>query len=351
MSKRYGRMRAAGAATLLVLAPAIGVAGQAAPAWGQDAGAEARMRRLEAEVRALQRKVFPGDSKLFQPEIAASAAAPASAAGTPASTPLTDLLARMESVEGQLARMTAQYEQNSNRLTQLEARAGIGAATTGGTAGVATPVPAASADNLAAMTGGASAPKPAVPAAATTTATTPAAVVTTPRPATAPAAAATTVRPATTAAAAGPTAQRLAAVRAIEKPQSADPADDEYSYGYRLWEAKFFPESAQQLKMYLDKYPRHSRTSFGRNLLGRALLDDGKPREAASWFLQNYQSDKTGGRAPDSLLFLAVAMKQLNDTNRACIALAEFGDTYAAEASGRLKSLYDDTRAGTKCNR
>ena len=138
-------------------------------------------------------------------------------------------------------------------------------------------------------------------------------------------------------------------MRGIEKPASADPGDDDYSYGFRLWEAKFYPEAQQQLKMYVDKYPRHPRMSFARNLLGRAFLDDGKPREAAPWFLQNYQTDKTGARAPDSLLYLAESMRQLKDTSRACIALAEFAEKYSAEATGRLKGQYDATRAGVKC--
>ena len=76
----------------------------------------------------------------------------------------------------------------------------------------------------------------------------------------------------------------------------------------------------------------------------------GNPREAAKWFLQNYQASKSGGRAPDSLLYLGVSMKQLNDTKRACIALAEFSETYAAEAAGRLKGLYDATRSGLTCS-
>ncbi|MEZ5743973.1 MAG: hypothetical protein R3D89_09705, partial [Sphingomonadaceae bacterium] len=91
------------------------------------------------------------------------------------------------------------------------------------------------------------------------------------------------------------------------------------------------------------------RASWGRNLLGRAYLDEGNPREAAKWFLQNYQSDKAGGRAADSLLYLAVSMKQADDTKRACIALAEFSETYAAEAAGRLNSLYESTRRGLAC--
>jgi TolA-binding protein len=101
--------------------------------------------------------------------------------------------------------------------------------------------------------------------------------------------------------------------------------------------------------MFIDKYPRHSQVSFGRNLLGRAHLEDGQPAEAAKWFLENYQSDKRGARAPDSLLFLAVSMRKLKDDKRACIALAEFAGTYAAEAAGRLKSQYSEARRGLSC--
>jgi TolA-binding protein len=331
-------------ATVLIMGALVGSAG---PAFAQDTLAEARLRRIEAEVRALQRQVFPGpDGKVFKPEITPSAPANGTPApGQPATTPLTDLLSRMESVEAQIARLTSQSEQNANRLGQIETRLGIGVApavagapaeAAGGpvplvpsaaapTPAVSTPAPAPQ-TNLNAMTGGASAPRP--------TATVPAAAA--PRPA--------------TAAVSGPSAQRIAAVRAIEKPQTTDAGDDEYSYGFRLWEARFFPEAQQQLKLYVDKYPRHSRISYGRNLLGRAFLDDGKPREAATWFLQNFQADKTGARAADSLLYLAVSMAELKDTNRACIALAEFGETYAAESVSRLKTVYDATRARVKCN-
>jgi TolA-binding protein len=242
----------------------------------------------------------------------------------------------MDSVEAQIQRLTAQVEQTSNRLTQLEAR--VGPAATGTPAPTASPAPAsgaaASDGNLAAMTLGASAPK-------TAPVSTPAATPVSARD----------TKPAPAHAAAVPSPQRVAAVRAIEKPASEDPGDDEYSYGFRLWEAKFYPEAEQQLKMFVERYPRHQRMSYARNLLGRVYLDDGKPREAASWFLQNYQSDKAGARAPDSLLLLAESMRQLKDTSRACIALAEFSETFGSEAAGRLKSQYDATRAGVTCNK
>ncbi|HMT46593.1 MAG TPA: tetratricopeptide repeat protein, partial [Novosphingobium sp.] len=118
----------------------------------------------------------------------------------------------------------------------------------------------------------------------------------------------------------------------------------------RLWEAKFYPEAQQQLKLFMEKYPRHARASYARNLLGRSYLDAGDPTEAASWFYQNYQADKRGDRAPDSLLFLAESMRRREDTRRACIALAQFADDYPKEAAGRLKTQYDATRGALKCS-
>jgi TolA-binding protein len=317
---------AAMTALLLVLA------GPAIPAGAQDNLQEARVRRMEAEIRALQRQVFPGgDGKFFAAEIAPGSAA-GGAPATAATSPVTDLLSRMDAVEAQLKRLTAQSEENAHKIAELETRIG-GASPAATPAPAATPTPTAADTNLSAMTGGASTPKPTPTPSPTAT------------PAAKPSPAA---KPATTAA--GPSAQRLAAVRAVVKPDSGDAGDDEYSYGFRLWEAKFYPEAQQQLKMMVEKYPRHTRISYARNLLGRTYLDDGKPREAASWFLQNYQANKSGDRAPDSLVMLAESMRQMKDTSRACIALAEFADTYPREAAGRLKGQYDTTRGGVKCN-
>ncbi|QZD90301.1 hypothetical protein K3148_02545 [Qipengyuania aurantiaca] len=274
------------------------------PAVAQD-NDETRIRKLEAEVRALQRKVFPGgDGRYFEPQITAPAATanPAQPAVT-STTAVTDILARLDALEMQLQRLTAQYEVGTNAMRLLEER-----------------VEALEAAN-------APAPEP-TPAPATSGTTT------TPEP-----------EPA-----AKPDPARVAAVQAITKPATGDAGDDEYSYGFRLWDAGFFPEAQQQLTLFVEQHPNHSRVSYGRNLLGRAYLDDGKPTEAAPWFLRNYQADKNGARAGDSLLFLAEAMIALKDTGRACIALSEFGETYPALATGRLSGQYATARSKVTCN-
>lgn len=296
-----GALAAAGLGLVLVASPGAA-----------QSDAEARLKKIEAEVRALQRKVFPeGAGRTFAPEITGAQAAPQTV-GAPSTTAVTDILARLDALEGQLRQLTAGNEENANSLRLLQDRVQLLEAAR---APAVEPAPA---------------PAPASEPAALT-----------------PASATTAAKPA---AATGPSAERLAAVQAIVKPDTGDAGADDYAYGFRLWEAKLYPEAVQQLTMFVEKYPKHAQISYGRNLLGRAYLDDGKPREAAPWFLRNYQADKEGARAGDSLLYLAQSMIALNDTKRACIALAEFSETYPALATGRLKSQYDANRSKAKCN-
>lgn len=311
-------MMANGARGWIVAVAALGLALGSAPAAAQS-DADARLKKAEAEIRALQRKVFPGgDGKFFEPEITAASPSTAQPVGAPSTTAVTDILARLDALEGQLRQLTAGNEENANALRLLQDRVAR-------LEPAAAPTPALE-------------PTPANPGAG---------------PATSSGAVRTPASATTTSAApriSGPSAERLAGVQAIEKPQTGDAGADEYAYGFRLWEAKFFPEAAQQLTMYVEKHPNHSQISYGRNLLGRAYLDDGKAREAAPWFLTNYQTDKNGARAGDSLLYLAQSMIALKDTKRACIALAEFAETYPALAAGRLKGQFDAARREGKCN-
>ena len=272
-----------------------------------SAQADDRLARIEAQLRALQRQVFPGgDQRFFEPEITAPTPGGAAATTTPsaAASALTDVLTRLEAIELTLAQLTAASEVNQNALALLETR--VAAIEAGAAPAAATGVAATSNPPLDLLT----------PAAA-------------PVP--------------------GPTPERLAAVQAILKPATDDAGEDEYTYGFRLWEADFYPEAQQQLALFLERYPTHARESHARNLLGRAYLDAGDPRTAAAYFVENYLDDEQGPRGPDSLLYLVEAAAALNDTNRACIALAEFGETFPALATGRLKTQYDANRARVTC--
>ncbi|MBL0925075.1 MAG: hypothetical protein IBJ12_11495 [Sphingomonadaceae bacterium] len=283
----------------------------AVPAVAQDANIEGRVGKLEKEMRAVQRQVFPnGAGKFLEPEIQ-SPTTPKTT--TSSSTATADLLVRVDALESQLAALTGQVEQQGNNLRSMEARL---KAVEGELKAQATPVETATA-------------LPAAAAASTPPAAKP--------------------KPSPTTTAAKPSAARTAAVAAIEKPATGDAFEDGYNYGYRLWEAKFYPEAQVQLEETVSKFPKHKRASFARNLLGRAWLDDKKPATAVKVFYDNYKTDPRGERAPESLFFLGSALTDLGKAAEACEAFAELTKSYPDAAKARLAERLAAGRTRAKC--
>ena len=292
-----------------------------ASAVAQEANIDGRVGKLEKEMRAVQRQVFPaGAGKFVEPDIQ-------SPTGTKPETPSTtsatsDLLVRVDALEAQLAILTGQVEQQGNNMRGLEARLKIlEAQLTSAQSATAQPATAASI----------------LPAAVSV----PAAVTVKPKP--------VVVAAKPVATAAKPSAARVAAVAAIERPATGDAFEDGYTYGFRLWEAKFYPEAQATLEETLKTYPKHRRASFLRNLLGRAWLDDKKPATAVKVFYDNYKADPRGERAPDSLFFLGSALTDLGKTAEACEAYGELTRAYPDVASGRLADRVTAGKTRAKC--
>ncbi|MGD9809820.1 MAG: hypothetical protein AB7U35_00620 [Sphingobium sp.] len=257
---------------------------------------EERVDRIEKELRAVQRKVFPGGAPV-QPDI--TAAAP-SVAPLPTSTPVTDLIARVTALETQLATLTGQVEQNSYRLRQIE-------------------------DKLTKLQTEATPPQPSSTAG-------PVGVATTTPPKAAPT---------------GASEARKAAVAAIERPDTGDAANDAYVYGFRLWDAKFYPEAQVQLKAAVEKYGDTAVGSRTQNLLGRAYLDDGKPALASVAFYENYQKRPNGDRAAQSLAYLGEALIQLKKPADACKVYKELEANYSL--TDDLKTMAEKGRVRARC--
>ena len=294
----------------------------APPAIAQNAPVEVRVDRLEKEMKAVQRKVFPAgapvEAQIVRP------AAPTVVPGSPSSSPISDLTARVGALESQLASITGQVEENSFKLKQLEeAFTKYKAEIEGRLLQPETPPEVR--PTAAAPVAADPAPVAAKPAA--------------PKAAPAPA-------PATPAA----SEARKAAIAAIERPDTGDAAMDSYSYGFRLWDAKFYPEAQAQLKATVDKYGDASVASRAQNLLGRAYLDDGKPALASVAFYENYQKRPRGDRAADSLAYLGEALIQLKKPADACKVYAELEQVYGTSLSASLRGMMDKGRTKAKCS-
>lgn len=313
MTKRHITFLGTAAMALAAIAPAV---------QAQEAGIDKRVERLEKEMRAVQRSVFPGGAPaFFEGEIA-----PDNTPGARVKTnaPVIDLTARVDALEAQLQSLTGQTEQNAFQLrelekqftaykTEMDKRFAAPATGTEATPASLTPAPVV---------------KPPV--------TTPAATAATPvkKPAAKPPAAAT------------PDAARLALVKKVEIPATGNDTKDAYDYGYRLWEAKLYPEAQAQLKQVVTKWPNSSQASFAQNLLGRAYLDEGKPSLAAVAFYNNYKDRPSGARAPHSLMYMGVALDKLGRKADACKAFREFDEVYGDKAPQDVRT--DAAAAKTK---
>ncbi len=335
--------------SLILLALMSAVA--TAPLAAQTPPIDQRVGKLEREMRAVQRKVFPGGPQI-QPEIGPLDTGDAGTAA-PASAPLTDLTSRVDALEAQLRMLTGQVETDGNRLRKLEEALKAFQSTTDTRLKALEPTPPPVVTETPAPTMATPAPT-ASGADVETGGTSPVIVENIPQvvtPPRAPPAAAPRANPAPPqTAAVRDVAARKALVDAVEVPASGDAAEDAYSYGFRLWQAKLYPESQAKLKDYISKYPRHSRISHARNLLGRSYLDEGKPALASVAFYENYTKNPEGARASESLYYLGVALTRLKKLPDACKVYDEFDDVYGKSASADLKARVAKGRLDAKCS-
>jgi TolA-binding protein len=276
---------------------------------------EQRIDRLERQVQQMQRQVFPkgrpADTARFADDPAASQSA------------VVSLDQRLDALEKQMADLVRQSEENGNRLRNVE--------------GGLTQLKADQDQRIGAIEQKLSEAQAAPPPVATTPplATTPAK----PKP--------TTGKPpktATSTPAEGGPEVATAATPAV------DEGEDAYTQGFHLWEAGQYDQAIAQLKSFASTYPKHRRLSYANNLLGRALLDKGDARAAATALLSNYRTNPAGERAADSLYYLGQALMKLGQPGQACKAYAEMDAVYGAKIRPDLKKLETDGKAQAQCS-
>jgi TolA-binding protein len=283
---------------------------------------EQRIDRLEKQVQQMQRQIFPkgrpADTAGFSDDPAATQSS------------VMTLDQRLDAVEKQMADLVRQSEENGNRLRSIESglnqlkssqdqRISALEQRMSEAAAVAPVQPPES--SAPATTTGPAKPKPNPPKRTGTP------------PKTAGASPAT----------AGPvTAEAGAPV--------VDEGEDAYTQGFHMWEAGQYDQAIASLRSFVAAYPKHRRTSYANNLIGRALLDKGDARGAAEALLANYRSNPSGERAPDSLFYLGQALMKLGQPGQACKAYAELDAVYGAKIRPDLKKLESDGKAQAQCS-
>lgn len=327
-ARQYGWTLRVGKISVRFLRPITALAGCAmfalvpastALAQRQQATPEQRIDRLERQVNEVQRRIFPKGR-------------PAETAGfsdDPAATQssVIGLDQRIDALERQLAEMLRQSEENSNRLRTVE---------TG-----MSQLRSEQEQRIQALEQRIN--EAAVAAPVTSEAAPPAATTTTPakarpKPSSQPPKAAEASPPA--AAASGDDSVTA---------EASDPGEDAYSEGFHQWEAGNYDQSIATLRSFVSAYPKHRRVSYANNLIGRALLDKGQARDAATALLANYRNNPGGERAPDSLFYLGQALMKLGQPAQACKAYSELDAVYGAKVRPDLKKLETDARSEANC--
>lgn len=233
---------------------------------------------------------------------------------------------RLDALEHQLADMLRQTEENSNRLRSMET--GLGQLRTDEDQRIQ-----ALEQHLREAAAAAS-PSVAADAGAPSTALVP---KTRPRPS------AQVSKTAEAAQAAAPGDEGVAV-------PVTDAGEDAYTEGFHLWEAGKYDEAITTLKSFVSAHPKHRRVSYANNLIGRALLDKGDARAAATALLANYRTNPGGERAPDSLFYLGQALTKLGQTGQACKAYGELDAVYGAKIRPDLKKLETDAKTEANCS-
>ena len=280
----------------------------------QQATPEQRIDRLERQVNEVQRRVFPKGRPADTAGFADDPAATQSSVMT--------LDQRLDALERQMADMLRQSEENGSRLRSMEASIGQ--------------LKSDQDQRISAieqrMNEAATAAPPPVQTTPSSSAPPPKGKPASPPPKTSQA---------------GPAAAAPGDASVAEV--AADPGEDAYSQGFHLWEAGNYDEAIQTLKSFVSSYPKHRRVSYANNLIGRALLDKGDARSAATALLANYRNNPGGERAPDSLFYLGQALMQLGQTSQACKAYGELDAVYGAKIRPDLKKLESDAKTQANC--
>lgn len=303
------RAAAPGAATPAIPAPA---------AAADVVKIDRRVGKLESEMRAVQRKVFPGaDPRFFEPEIQPGTVTPPTPAPPPTTTPIADLTARVDALEGSLRGMTGQIEAMEFKLRQLEDGQ---RRLKGDVEFRLTTLETAAAASGAGATGGAQTPATVTPSADTPP---------------------TAVTPATP-----PPATPAGATPAAAKPATADTA---WAQAYPKVTARDWPAVESVMTKFVADWPKSLRIAQAKYWIGRSHAARNQHPQAAQAFLDVYQTAPRAAAAPDALIGLAGALNAMAKTDNACQVLGELETVYGPKLTSTQKADAARQRARAKC--
>lgn len=119
----------------------------------------------------------------------------------------------------------------------------------------------------------------------------------------------------------------------------------ETAYGYLLQQDYGAAEAA--FRDFVQRYPNDALTGNAQYWLGESLYLRGQYKPAASAFLEGYEKHRSNGKAPESLLKLAMSLNKLGQHDAACSSFTEFSARFPdAPANVKQRAGLERRRAG-----
>ena len=114
---------------------------------------------------------------------------------------------------------------------------------------------------------------------------------------------------------------------------------DQYDLAYSYLQHKDYPHAAEGFRVFLKQHPSDRLTPEAQYWLGESLFQSQQYRDAAEAFLAVSTKYDTTAKAPDALLKLGMSLAALNEKEAACASLGEVLRKYPRAALNVKQSV------------
>ncbi len=123
---------------------------------------------------------------------------------------------------------------------------------------------------------------------------------------------------------------------------------EQYDFAYGLIRRAEYDQAARAFEEFVEKHPKHDLTSNARYWLGETHYVRKDYRKAAESFLNGYQDDPKGQKAPDNLLKLGMSLGGMQKGEQACTTFDKLLTDFP-NASDHIKRRVDAQRKKLGC--
>lgn len=114
---------------------------------------------------------------------------------------------------------------------------------------------------------------------------------------------------------------------------------EQYMHAFGLLRQGKYDMASSSLRQFLEAHGDDKLASNARYWLGETYYVRGSFVEAAETFLEGYQADPQGPKAPDALLKLGMSLSSLDKKNEACAAFQKLRQDYPDAPAGLKSTL------------